>query len=67
MLDCGFAECFYRGLSLSLKAQYLPQIDGGLCLAGCHVVAHRHNNNDNKFFQYYHFLQVLPIKITISR
>ena len=24
------------------------------------------NNNDNKFIQYYHFVQVLPIKITIN-
>ena len=23
------------------------------------------NNNNNKFIQYYHFVQVLPIKITI--
>ena len=39
MLDCGFAEFFHRGLSLSFKAQCLPQIERGLCLAGCHVVA----------------------------
>ena len=31
--------CLYRGLSLSFKAQCLPQIQEGLCLAGCHVVA----------------------------
>ena len=24
------------------------------------------NNNNNKFIQYYHFVQVLPIKITIT-
>ena len=29
----------YWGLTLSFKAKCLPQIDGGLCLAGCHVVA----------------------------
>ena len=39
MLDCGFAEFLYRGLSLSFKAQCLPQIEGVLCLAECHVVA----------------------------
>ena len=31
MLDCGFAEFLYRGLSLSFKAQCLPQIEGVLC------------------------------------
>ena len=35
MLDCGFAEFLYRGLSLSFKARCLPQIEGVLC----HVVA----------------------------
>ena len=25
------------------------------------------NNNNNKFIQYYHFVQVLPIKITITK
>ena len=39
MLECRFAEFLYRGLPLSFKAQYLPQIEAGLCLAGCHVVA----------------------------
>ena len=39
MLDCGFAEFLYRGLSLSFKAQCLPQIEGVLCLAGCYDVA----------------------------
>ena len=39
MLDCGFAEFFHRGLSLSFKAQCLPQIGRDLCLAGCNVVA----------------------------
>ena len=39
MLDCGFAEFLYRGLSLFFKAQCLPKIEKGLCLAGCHVVA----------------------------
>ena len=29
----------YWGLTLSFKAKCLPQIDGALCLAGCHVVA----------------------------
>ena len=29
----------YRGLPLSFKAQFLPQIEEGLCLAGCLVVA----------------------------
>ena len=39
MLDCGFAEFLYRGLSLSFKAQGLPQIEKSLYLAGCHVVS----------------------------
>ena len=39
MLDCGFAEFLYQGLSLSFIAQCLSQNEGGLCLAGCHVVA----------------------------
>ena len=39
MLDCGFAEFLHRGLSLSFKAQCLPQIERDLCLARCHVVA----------------------------
>ena len=39
MPDCGFAEFLNRGLSLSFKAQCLPQIEGVLCLPGCHVVA----------------------------
>ena len=39
MLDCRFAEFLYLGLALSFKAQCLPQIKGGLCLAWCHVVA----------------------------
>ena len=39
MPDCGFAEFFYRYLSLSFKARCVPQIEEGLCLAGCHVVA----------------------------
>ena len=39
MLECRFAESLYLGLPLSFKAQCLPQIKGGLCLAGCHVVA----------------------------
>ena len=39
MLECEFAEFLNRGLRLSFKAQCLPQIEGGLCLAGCHVVA----------------------------
>ena len=30
---------FYQDLPLSFKAQCLPRIEGGLCLAGCHVVA----------------------------
>ena len=38
-LDCGFAEFFYRGLSLSFKAHGLPQIERGLHLSGSHVVA----------------------------
>ena len=29
----------YLDLPLSFKAQWLPQIKGGLSLAGCHVVA----------------------------
>ena len=39
MRDCGFTEFLYRGLSLSFKAQCIPQIEKSLCLAGCHVVA----------------------------
>ena len=39
MPDCGFAEFFYRYLSLSFKARCVPQIEEGLCLAGCDVVA----------------------------
>ena len=38
MLECRFAEFLYLGLPLSFKAQCLPQIKGGLCLAGWHVV-----------------------------
>ena len=34
----GFEELLYRDLSLSFKAQCLPQMEGGLCLAWCHVV-----------------------------
>ena len=29
-------------------------------------VGDNNNNNNNKFIQYYHFVQVLPIKITIT-
>ena len=41
MLEFGFADFLYRSLTLSFKAQCLPQIErgGGLCLAGCHGVA----------------------------
>ena len=39
MLECRFAEFLYLALPLSFKAQCLPQIKGGLCLARCHVVA----------------------------
>ena len=39
MPDCGFAEFFYRYLFLSFKARCVPQIEEGLCLAGCDVVA----------------------------
>ena len=42
MLEFGFADFLYRGLTLSFKAQCLPQIErggGGVCLAGCHGVA----------------------------
>ena len=39
MLECRFPGFLYLGLPLSFKAQCLPQIKGGLCLAGCHVVA----------------------------
>ena len=40
MLECVFSGFFwYWGLTLSFKANCFPQIDGGLCLAGCHVVA----------------------------
>ena len=40
MMDCGFAEFLYQGLSVSFKAQYLSEIEEDLCLAGCHAVAH---------------------------
>ena len=39
MVECGFAEFLYRGLPPSFKAQCFPQIEAGLCLTGCHVVA----------------------------
>ena len=39
VLDCGFAEFLYRGLSLSFKARCVPQIEEALCLGGCNVVA----------------------------
>ena len=39
VLDCGFGEFFHRGLSLSFKAQCVPQIEEGLFLGGCNVVA----------------------------
>ena len=39
VLECGFPEFLYRCLPLSFKAQCLPQIEGGLCLARCVVVA----------------------------
>ena len=38
-VKCRFAEFLYLGLPMSFKAQCLPQIKEGLCLAGCHVVA----------------------------
>ena len=41
MLDCGFADFLCLGLPRPFKAQSIHQIEGvGLCLAGCHVVAH---------------------------
>ena len=39
MLECGSAVFLYRGLHLSFKAQWLPQIEKGLCLVWCHVFA----------------------------
>ena len=39
VLECGFTEFLYRGLPLSFKAQCLPQIEAGLCLARCDAVA----------------------------
>ena len=39
MLECRFGKFWYWGLPLSFKAQYLPQIKEGLCLAGCHIIA----------------------------
>ena len=39
VVECGFSVFLHWGLPLSFKAKCLPQIDGGLCLAGCHVVA----------------------------
>ena len=39
LLDCGFVEFLYRGLSLYFKAWCVPQIEGGLSLGGCNVVA----------------------------
>ena len=38
-VKCRFAGFLYLGLPMSFKAQCLPQIKEGLCLAGCHVVA----------------------------
>ena len=38
MLECGFTEFLHRGLSLSFKAQCLPQIEGILYLSRCQVV-----------------------------
>ena len=35
----------YWGLPLSFKAKCLPQIDRGLCLAGCHAVARTQSYN----------------------
>ena len=39
MLDRGFAKFLYRVLYPSFKPQYLPHINGGLCIARCLVVA----------------------------
>ena len=39
MLDCELAEFLYRGLSLSFIAQCLSQIEEGLYVAECNVVA----------------------------
>ena len=39
MPECGFAEFLCQGLPQSFKAQCLPKIKRGLCLAECHVVA----------------------------
>ena len=39
MLECRFGKFWYWGLPLSFKAQCLPQIKEGLCLAGCNVIA----------------------------
>ena len=37
-----FEEFLYQYLSLSYKASCLPEIEGGLCLAWCQVVAKTH-------------------------
>ena len=39
MLECRFAEFLFPRLPLSSKAHCVPEIEEGLCLAGCHVVA----------------------------
>ena len=39
MLECRFGRFWYWGLPLYFKAQCLPQIKEGLCLAGCNVIA----------------------------
>ena len=39
VLECRFGTFWYWGLPLSFKAQCLPQIKEGLCLAGCNVIA----------------------------
>ena len=39
VLECRFAESLYLGLSLSFKAQCLPQTKEDLSLVGCHIIA----------------------------
>ena len=54
MLECLFAEFLYQGLPLSFKVQFLPQIEEGLCLAGCHVAAQT---------QGYHLVKIVVARI----
>ena len=58
-----------RGMAIVLHMRKVSSRPQSPSFLG-HVVLKRgahynNNNNNNKFIQYYHFVQVLPIKITI--